>query len=68
MLMLTVENKNYNINDKTNIMTTVAVLEVITITIKTKSITTTIKIKTMHTYTPPCIETTKKCFLICKYC
>ena len=33
--MLTVENKNYNTGDKTNIMTTIAVTELITITIKT---------------------------------
>ena len=32
---VTVENKSYNIDDKTNIMTTVAVIELITITIKT---------------------------------
>ena len=35
ILVLTVENKNYNTDDKTNIMTTVAVIELITITIKT---------------------------------
>ena len=35
ILVLRVENKNYNIDDKTNIITTVAIIELITITIKT---------------------------------
>ena len=35
ILMLRVENKNYNIDDKTNIMTIVAVIELTKITIKT---------------------------------
>ena len=35
ILVLRVKNKNYNIDDKTNIMTTVAVTKLTTITIKT---------------------------------
>ena len=35
ILVLTVENKDDNIDNETNIMTTVAVIELITITIKT---------------------------------